>query len=153
MLALKSMRMPPLAAEHATICEKLPIEILDIIATQLYDSELGQVDALLPFSLVCRHFRQCALPFLFNTITHVVRDRLDQREDGLLRRLLKHAHLLQHVQTLHVLRPQKTIDFVPSLDQAGAQRLTREHTSSDLQVVKDGLPLMRRLRQLRYVYC
>ncbi|KAI1629145.1 hypothetical protein EDD37DRAFT_38558 [Exophiala viscosa] len=149
MLALKSMRVPPTATEHATTFQGLPSEILDIIANQIYDGGLGQVDELLTLSLVSRPFRRSALPLLFKTVSHVVRDRLDQNEHGALRRLLNHPHLLRYIQIVHVVRPTAAHGFVPSLDHATTQRLTREHTSSDLQVLKEALPLMTRLRCVR----
>ena len=149
MLALKSMRMPPSATEHTTIFQELPSEILDIVANQVYHGGLGQVDELLTFSLVSRPFRRSALPFLFKTVSHVVRDRLDQNEHGGFRRLLNHPHLLRYVQFIHVVRPTEIHGFVPSLDHVTTQRLTHEHTSSDLQVLKEALPLMSRLRRLR----
>lgn len=149
MLALKSMRMHPLAMEHATKFQELPSEMLDLIAAHLYETGFGQAETLLAFSLVSRQFRWSALPFLFNTATHVVRDRLDQCEHGFLPWLLNHPHLLRHVQHVHILRPPDIRTFIPSLDQAGADNLTLEHRTSDLRVLKDSLPWMDRLRRIR----
>ncbi len=149
MLALKSMRVPSLATEHATSFQELPSEILDLIADQLYDAGFGLADGLLAFSLVSCHCRLSALPFLFSNISHVVRDRLDQQEHGTLGRFLNHPHLLRHAKELHVVRPAELRGFVPSLDDASARRLAQEHRSADLQVIKKGLPLMPRLRRIR----
>ncbi|KAK5035839.1 hypothetical protein LTR13_005409 [Exophiala sideris] len=142
--------MPPSATEHAITFQELPSEILDIIANQVYDGGLGQFDELLTFSLVSHPFRRSALPFLFKTVSHVVRDRLDQNEHGGFRRLLNHPHLLRFIQMVPVVRPTEIHGFVPSLDQTTTQRLTREHMSSDLQVLKAALPLMTRLRRIRF---
>lgn len=151
MLALKSMRMPPAGTEHATTIERLPPEILDLIAQNIFNTGFGHIDTLLPFSLVCHRLRQSALPFLFNTVSHVVRDRLDQRETGILRRLLNHPHLLRHVRTLHVLRPPEIVGLVSFPDAANAHCLTLEHTWSDLRVLQVSLLLMPGLRRIRYV--
>ncbi|EXJ85600.1 hypothetical protein A1O1_05966 [Capronia coronata CBS 617.96] len=149
MLALKSMRMPSAVAEHTTTIDRLPPEILDLVAENLYNTGFGQVDTLLPFSVVCHRFRQSALPFLFSTISHIIRDRLDQREIGLLRRLVNHPHLLPHVRTLHILQPPEVIGLVHSLDTADAHRLTLESTWSDLRVLQVSLLLMPGLRRIR----
>ena len=150
MLALKSMRMTLPAIEHATSVQELPSEIIDLIAEQLYESGFGQLDTLYSFSFVNHQFRESALPFLFSTISHSVRDRLDQKEHGLLRRLLYHPGLICHVRNLHVVRPPDIIGFAPSLDAATDQRLSLEHQSSDLRVIRECLPLMLRLRRIRY---
>ncbi|KAJ4677857.1 hypothetical protein HRR95_004621 [Exophiala dermatitidis] len=132
MLALKSMRMPAAGTEHATTIEQLPPEILDIVAHNLYDSGFGQIDILLPFSLVCRRFRHSSLPFLFSSVSHVIRDRLDQKETGILRRLINHPHLLRH-----------------SPETINTQRLGLEHTWSDLRALQVCLLLMPGLRRIR----
>ncbi|KAK6382161.1 hypothetical protein LTS17_004047 [Exophiala oligosperma] len=149
MLALKSMRVPSLATEHATTFQELPSEIVDLIANELFDGGFGLADGLLTFSLVSRQFRRSALPFLFSNISHVVRDRLDQQEHGALRRFLNHPHLLRHVKDLHIARPADIRGFVPSLDAASAQCLAEEHKGADLQVIKKSLPLMTRLHRIR----
>ena len=129
---------------------QLPSEVLDHIGGLLYESSCRQLDTLVAFSLVSRQFRKSALPFLFGTVSHVVRDRLDQRERGLLRRLLNHKHLLGYVHTLHVLRPLGTQEFVAPDVETAAKSLTHEHMSSDLQAIRESLPFMHRLRRIRY---
>ncbi|OAP59189.1 hypothetical protein AYL99_06487 [Fonsecaea erecta] len=150
MLALKSMRLPYSAADprHTTKAKiQLPSEVLDVVAELLYESSCRQLSSLLPFSLVAHHFRKSALPFLFGTVSHVIRDRPDQRGYGLLRCLLDDCHLLGYVHTLHFQRPLE----IPDLE-------GREHTpwatgrdqfDSDLEVVRQSLPFMHRLRRIR----
>lgn len=149
MLALKSMRMPS-ATEHATNFE-LPSEILDLVAEILYDTTCRQLDILLPFSLVSRHFRKSALPFLFGSVSYVVRDRENQKGHELLRLLLDHPHLLRHVHTLHLLRPLDKSDRVSSPDRVPALPRNSDQRNKDLDVIDKALPLMHRLRRIRYV--
>lgn len=141
--------MPTVATEHATTFQELPTEILDIIANRVYDGSHGQIDGLLAFSLVSRLFRRSALPFLFKTVSHVVRDHLDQNEHGALRRLLKHPHLLRYIQIVHIVRPTNVPRVELSRDHASSERLTREHTIADFQVLWEGLSSMTRLRRIR----
>ncbi|OQV09502.1 hypothetical protein CLAIMM_13618 [Cladophialophora immunda] len=150
MLALKSMRLPYSIADpwHATKPKvQLPSEVIDLIAELLYESSCRQLSSLLPFSLVARHFRKSALPFLFGTVSHVVRDRLDQRKHELLRCLLDDHHLLGYVHTLHVQRPLEIPDFKSPDNAASAD--SREHYYSDLGEIRDSLPFMHRLHRIR----
>ena len=149
MLALKTMKLPPPTGEHATQ-HQLPSEVLDHVAGLLYEGSCYQLDTLSAFSLVSNHFRKSALPFLFGTVSHVVRDRLNHREHGLLRRLVDSPHLLGYIHTLHVLRPLETENFVPPKDLDTAQELAREHMALDLRVLRGSLSLMNRLRRIRY---
>lgn len=151
MLALKSMRPSSyFYPEPKPTAKELPSEILDMIARYLFDDGLGQLDSLLPFASVSHHFRQSALPLLYSTVSHVVRDRLDQGEGGLLRRLINHAHLLCHVRTLHLRRPVDVKGFIPPQNPNDADALTRTHQALDLQVIHHSLPAMPRLQQIRY---
>ncbi|KIW88761.1 uncharacterized protein Z519_10808 [Cladophialophora bantiana CBS 173.52] len=147
MLALKSMKLPYSGAEHWHATKEkvqLPSEVLDLIAELLYEGSYRQLDSLLPFSLVSRQFRKSALPFLFGTVSHVIRDRLDQRKHGLLSWLLDNRHLLGYVHTLHVQRPLEIPDFSPPQNGDNG-----EHYYSDLRAVRESLPLMHRLRRIR----
>ncbi|KAJ9607449.1 hypothetical protein H2200_008522 [Cladophialophora chaetospira] len=148
MLALKTMKLPPPPGEHATH-HQLPSEVLDHIAGLLYEGSCRQLDTLAAFSLVSNHFRKSALPFLFGTVSHVVRDRLNHREHGLLRRIRQRPHLLGYIHTLHVLRPQEAEDDVYPHGPEAAQEVARELMALDLQVLSECLPLMHRLRRIR----
>ncbi len=149
MLALKTMKLPPSMGEQATR-RQLPSEVLDHIAELLYEGSCRQLDTIFIFSLVSKQFRKSALPFIFGTVTHVVRDQLSHRAHGLLRRMVDSPHLLRYIHTLHILRPLEIEYFVPPEDLGAGQELFQDHRALDLRVLSDSLPLMHRLRRIRY---
>jgi hypothetical protein len=166
MLALKTMKLPLSNSEHATHAE-LPSEVLDIIAGLLYEGSYRQPDSLFAFGLVSKHFRKSTLPYLFGTISHVVRDQLCHGGHGLLRRLAASPGLVEYAHTLHVLRPVEVLEDVtkprletmrpseirPDLMLHNSQAfedVRRRRRSSDLRLLRDSLPLMHRLRRIRY---
>lgn len=152
MLALKSMRPSDFfyPSDPKPIAKELPSEILDIIARHILQDALGQLDSLISFASVSHHFRQSALPLLYSTVSHIVRDRLDQGEGGLLRRLVHHDHLLCHVRSLHLRRPVDIKGFIPPQDQKLAATLAEKYRVLDLRVIRDTLLAMPRLQQIRY---
>ena len=139
----------PLAAGEQSARLQLPSEVLDHVAELLYEGSCRQLDTLFAFSLVSKHFRKSTLPFLFRTVSHVVRDKLYQQECGLLRRLLENRHLLDYIHTLHVLQPEENLEFAGPTDQYAAGKLSRELQASDLRVIRSSLIHMGRLRRIR----
>lgn len=149
MLALKTMTMPSLAARHE-MHPQLPVEVLDNIAEHLYESSYYQVDVLLAFSLVSQQFRKSALTFLFGTVTHVVRDRWNHCQRGQLQSLQRHPQLLSYVHTLHILRPLGKQEYEVDDTENFTVTQAHERTLLDLQVLRESLPLLQRLRRIRY---
>lgn len=146
MLALKSMK----PIEQAKAPPQLPSEVLDLVAGLIYEDSFRQLDSLYAFSLVSHQFRKSALPVLFGSVSHVIRDRQEQKDQSCLHRLRNHPHLLCYVHILHVLRPSNIVGFHPPIEEVTTHNLIQEQISSDLQVVQESLPLMLRLRRLRY---
>jgi hypothetical protein len=149
MLALKTMRKPSFQNEPRTTVQHLPIELLDIIAGYVFEEGFRQTDSLLSFSLVSRSFRQSALPLLFQTVSHVIRDRVDQQEGGVLHALVTKSLLLTHVKSLHIERPVDFRSYVPVHGTPKTECLGVDYQKADLQVIQLCLPVMLRLHRIR----
>ncbi|EXJ64347.1 hypothetical protein A1O7_00683 [Cladophialophora yegresii CBS 114405] len=165
MLALKTMKLPLSTSEHVPH-PQLPSEVLDGIAGILYEGSYRQPDSLFAFSLVSKHFRKSTLPYLFGTVSHVIRDQLRHGEHGLLRRLATRPGLVEYAHTLHVLAPVEHQEDVmmrrlrstqpPAIQydlllhrSVAAEDIRREYQSRDFQLLRDSLALMHRLRRIR----
>ena len=150
MLALKEMDVSLATTEDRTQ-PQFPSELLDQIAQHIYQGSFRQRESLHPFSLVSKHFRKSALPLLFGTVSHSVREELYHEPRGLFPYLLDRPNVLGYIDTLHLVQPAKIRDFMCDEDEADFKWPAHENKVADLQMIRHSLPYMHRLRCFRSV--
>lgn len=156
METVDTTKVPQLRHERAKDVQ-MPAEVWDSVAEYIYESSSCQPDSLHSFSLVSRHIRKSALPYLFKSVSHGIRHTASVFRDiaGQLHLIANRPDLLSHVHTLTLLYPphKPELDLppiTPEESQGLGRNFAQENLISDLTVLQQSLPFMVRLRRIRY---